>query len=249
MALGKCRECGKEASTEAKACPHCGATRPVAKGIGLVRGALIALLAIGAVSWFASRNTTHNSTHSVPTTLPESAATDTALSKDLKVDFASPEMKDLALKPTTPNADRGTDVGRWTYTDVDDQMSGKKVKLAFIEANDRLNFDFPYSGGAKAELVLRKHPRSGTNVMLQVSKGQFICRSYDGCTVHVKFDDAAPIRFHASEPSDHDSTTLFLTPTAKLVDGIKKAKTTRIEAEFYKEGRRTIVFQTTNLKW
>lgn len=29
MALGKCRECGKEVSTEAKACPHCGATKPV----------------------------------------------------------------------------------------------------------------------------------------------------------------------------------------------------------------------------
>lgn len=31
MAMGNCRECGKEASSEAKACPHCGATKPVEK--------------------------------------------------------------------------------------------------------------------------------------------------------------------------------------------------------------------------
>lgn len=36
MGIGKCRECGKEASSEAKACPHCGASKPVAKGVGLV---------------------------------------------------------------------------------------------------------------------------------------------------------------------------------------------------------------------
>jgi hypothetical protein len=28
MALKRCRECGKEVSTEAAACPHCGATNP-----------------------------------------------------------------------------------------------------------------------------------------------------------------------------------------------------------------------------
>lgn len=28
MALSTCRECGKEVSTEAKSCPHCGAPRP-----------------------------------------------------------------------------------------------------------------------------------------------------------------------------------------------------------------------------
>lgn len=31
MALGNCRECGKQVSTEAKACPNCGAKAPVRK--------------------------------------------------------------------------------------------------------------------------------------------------------------------------------------------------------------------------
>jgi membrane protein YdbS with pleckstrin-like domain len=31
MALGECRECGKQVSTEAATCPHCGAPRPTAR--------------------------------------------------------------------------------------------------------------------------------------------------------------------------------------------------------------------------
>lgn len=36
MALTKCRECGKEISTEAKACPHCGAKPPYKPSLAFV---------------------------------------------------------------------------------------------------------------------------------------------------------------------------------------------------------------------
>lgn len=41
MAIGKCRECGKEASSEAKACPHCGASSPVSTGNSLLKFAIV----------------------------------------------------------------------------------------------------------------------------------------------------------------------------------------------------------------
>lgn len=43
MALIKCRECGKEISTEAKACPHCGAKPPYRPSLAfvLIAGLLI----------------------------------------------------------------------------------------------------------------------------------------------------------------------------------------------------------------
>lgn len=47
MAMGECRECGKQASSEAKACPHCGATDPVQKKVGPV--GVIAALFLGFV--------------------------------------------------------------------------------------------------------------------------------------------------------------------------------------------------------
>jgi hypothetical protein len=44
MALGKCKECGKEISSQAKACPHCGAkqrNKAAAVAVVLILGAII----------------------------------------------------------------------------------------------------------------------------------------------------------------------------------------------------------------
>lgn len=46
MAMGKCRECGKDTSSEAKVCPHCGIKAPIKKQIGIV--GIIGALAVGA---------------------------------------------------------------------------------------------------------------------------------------------------------------------------------------------------------
>lgn len=45
MAMATCRECGKDVSTEAKACPHCGAPKPV-KQLG---GCALLLILLGIV--------------------------------------------------------------------------------------------------------------------------------------------------------------------------------------------------------
>lgn len=44
--MGKCRECGKEVSTEAKACPHCGAKKPVPKKVGPIGTAIVVLIGL-----------------------------------------------------------------------------------------------------------------------------------------------------------------------------------------------------------
>lgn len=48
MAIVKCHECGREISTEAKACPQCGARNKSRKGSKSLRW-ILALAAIGAV--------------------------------------------------------------------------------------------------------------------------------------------------------------------------------------------------------
>jgi RNA polymerase subunit RPABC4/transcription elongation factor Spt4 len=48
MALKKCKECGKEISTEAKVCPNCGKKNPTGERVGCVAAVLI-LIAIAAV--------------------------------------------------------------------------------------------------------------------------------------------------------------------------------------------------------
>lgn len=53
MALMKCRECGKEVSTEAKACPHCGVASPTKKPaagcFSVVVGAALLLWALSSI--------------------------------------------------------------------------------------------------------------------------------------------------------------------------------------------------------
>lgn len=47
MALINCSECGKEVSTKAEACPHCGAKQPQSTLVGSIVG--VALILIGAL--------------------------------------------------------------------------------------------------------------------------------------------------------------------------------------------------------
>lgn len=50
MAMINCKECGKEISTEAKACPHCGAKVPRTKWwLWIPLGLIAAFLVFGAI--------------------------------------------------------------------------------------------------------------------------------------------------------------------------------------------------------
>jgi hypothetical protein len=54
MALKSCRECGKDVSQKAAACPHCGVARPVPKEISKLSAVLFVFIMLGvAVFLFA----------------------------------------------------------------------------------------------------------------------------------------------------------------------------------------------------
>jgi len=53
MALTKCKECGREVSASAKACPHCGIQNPGVTAKATLVGALaFVALIVGGVTWF-----------------------------------------------------------------------------------------------------------------------------------------------------------------------------------------------------
>jgi hypothetical protein len=61
MAIKACRECGKQVSTEAKACPHCGAAAPTGPSVGQQAasiGCLTLVVAVGALVWIGSQSDT-----------------------------------------------------------------------------------------------------------------------------------------------------------------------------------------------
>jgi len=112
----------------------------------------------------------------------------------------------------------------WTYQTETD-MHGT-ANYASVTSNNSETLSSPYSGGP-AQLWIRKHPKYGTDVYVQVPDGQIMCDSYDGCTVSVKFDDKKVEQFTGAPPDDNSSTTLFIRGSKQFIAEAKKAKSVK----------------------
>lgn len=130
----------------------------------------------------------------------------------------------------------------WTYDSQKDAMRNQTSYYACTSTTNSMEFSYPYNGGSTANLCLRQSPKSGNDVYLSVSKGQFYCASYDGCTIHAKFDDGPVVALHANEASGGDTSVIFITGYKRFSERLKKAKHLFIEAEFYQDGRRQMEF-------
>jgi hypothetical protein len=126
---------------------------------------------------------------------------------------------------------------QWQYRASEDPMGGMTAVAQIESAND-FEFDFPYQGRQHATLVLRND--GGYDVMLVIERGQFVCTF--GCSVQVRFDDGEAQRWRATEPSDYDTTVLFLRNESKFIKQLRKATTLRIAADFFQEGTRVLEF-------
>lgn len=136
---------------------------------------------------------------------------------------------------------------KWQFSEDVDKMTSKKVNYASIQANEELDFKFPYDGGSIATLTIRK--KDGVNdIYLNVSKGQFNS-SYDGGQIRIKFDNESPKNFSFSSASDGSSDIIFINSTKTIISKLKVTKTIIIEAEFFNEGLRQIEFDVDGFKW
>jgi hypothetical protein len=125
---------------------------------------------------------------------------------------------------------------------------GRKRSFASVTSTNTLSFDFPYQGIQHGTLVIRKAAESGTNVIVRIERGQFLC-PLDDCTVNVRFDAGRIQQFSASGPTDHSTTTLFLENEARFVSQLRRAKVFRVEATFYQHGSQTLEFNVEGFKW
>lgn len=134
--------------------------------------------------------------------------------------------------------------GQWRYHDEKDPMTGKTASNATIESDNSLSLNFPYQGRNKGTLHVRKHPQYGTDVLLQIDKGQLLCHSYDPCTIKVRFDDKPAINFQGTPPADHDSTVAFLSPAGKFIALAKKSTQILVQATIYQAGNQVLTFKS-----
>lgn len=137
---------------------------------------------------------------------------------------------------------------QWQYTDDVDQMTSKRRYFAMIYSTTWLSFKFPYDGGSEAYLTVRNMD-SDNEILLTVTKGQFIS-SYDySKSLRIRFDNDQPIEIYYTFPSDGSSNIIFLDSADQLIQKIKNAHSFIVEVEFYKEGNKLLQFSYENFVW
>ncbi|MEK5754080.1 zinc ribbon domain-containing protein [Acinetobacter variabilis] len=138
----------------------------------------------------------------------------------------------------------------WQYETSKDEMRGIESRFATTVSTNTVDFDFPYNGGSKLILALRKRG-SEVDVMVSITKGQILC-GIQNCEAAFKFDDGAVQSITMSEPDSHASDMLFVAydkTEAKIINQLRNSKKLVIEVPFYQEGKKQFTFDVGDLEW
>jgi len=157
--------------------------------------------------------------------------------------YSSPVSDSAFPEPIAPMLSTGA---QWNYASKPDPMGNGTTHYAQVVTTNTLYFSSPYDAPQQGRLLLRTHPRWGRDVILSMERGQFLCSSYDGCSVLVRFDDGTAQRFAAAEPQDNSTTTLFVKEYARFLAGLKKSKRVRIAANVYQAGAPVFEFDVSD---
>jgi len=151
------------------------------------------------------------------------------------------------LEKTTKNDATGK-VENWSYSEQEDKMEGIKQYYASNTSTNEIEFEFPYSGGSTFDIIVRNNGKEN-EVLLTVSKGQFMM-SIDGSErIKVKFDDEKPETYSYNSSADASSDVIFLNNSSKFLKKLKTAKKVMIETTFFDAGNKVIEFNVEGLKW
>jgi uncharacterized protein YcfJ len=134
---------------------------------------------------------------------------------------------------------------QWSYSHVADAMSKGATHDAVVLSTNTVEFKFPYAGGQHASLDLRTNPRYGRDVIFAIEKGQILCRSYEDCTVLVRFDDEQATNYLAIGAADNSTETIFIRNYDRFVGKMTKAKRVRISTNIYQEGAPVFEFDVS----
>lgn len=250
MALMKCKECGNEVATSAKACPKCGNKTPKKTSLFTwIIGGFFVLIVIGMMNGSLEGQKQAEAHNQAEAVNRQAEAEEAKRIASLPPEERAAREKALAEKKAAEAlAQRKAQGLAWNYRESKDEMANQPVRHAEIASVNQVEFDFPYQGAQRARLHLRAHPRHGKDAMLRIERGQFSC-GYNDCTVRARFGDGKPIEFAMSEPDDNSSETLFFQDYDRFVANLRKAPVVRIEAGFYQQGNHVFEFQTDGLEW
>lgn len=137
----------------------------------------------------------------------------------------------------------------WRYVDDRDPMTDRLTRSACTTSSNRAMLDSPYRP-VTARLCLRQSPQYGLDAYIALDgDGQILCRSYDGCTLKVRFDDGVQQSFSGASSADGSSNVVFVSNAQRFVNAVKSAETTRVVLTFYRAGDQVMEFRTEKLEW
>jgi hypothetical protein len=240
MAQKPCLGCRRVVDSEAVSCPWCG--RPNPTGGFLPRSVLgwlfvgsIALVVMSCLGGIVSKRSPRAAMQASPPVLSTPAPA---------VSPPGPSEAQVPAVPAPPPAP----ASRWVYRESRDEMRGANTRLACITASTTLDFAFPYQGGATARICFRQGARSGFDAWIDVDRGQFLCAL--DCALHAKFDDGPVRRLRGVGPADVRADMVFLSDPRGFLSATRGAQRIVVEASFFNEGLRQIVFENTGgLVW
>lgn len=147
-------------------------------------------------------------------------------------------------------AKSGAQKTKWEYGEAVDEMTDAKTYVAQIEAEEELEFDFPYDGGTPVYITLRSaNGRTDVKVWVPKNKGQFNPDIMGGSSLMARFDEKPAEKYYYVAPSDYSTEAIFIKNADKFIENLKAAQKTIVQCEFFNEGTRTITFDTRGLVW
>jgi hypothetical protein len=115
-----------------------------------------------------------------------------------------------------------------------------------------VNFDFPYQGGSKLTIILRKKNKRLDAAIFQISKGQFSC-SFNGCSGAIRFDKGSKKgkveKISLGEAASHDPTVLFANNEEWFLKQLRSSSKLTIELPFYQYSGVQFNFQIPKLNF
>jgi hypothetical protein len=176
------------------------------------------------------------------------ASISSILSPDTKTSSTSPQpsTQTNASPQTAQQEAKALPGAQWLYSQYSDPMGKGTVYGAQVVSSNTVDFDFPYNGAQHATLALRSHPRFGKDVILRIEKGQFLCPSYEGCNVLIRFDEEQGATYSAAGATDNSTETIFVHNYSRFLQKMLKAKQVRIAVNIYQEGAPVFDFDVSN---
>lgn len=135
----------------------------------------------------------------------------------------------------------------WSYRSERDEMRSATDQFAQTASLNTENMGFPYER-VQMQLLLRKSAQYGRDIILMLTEGQFQCR-FDGCNVHIKFDDGPIQTFSVNESDSGTGRALFIVNQSRFLSQLRHAHRLTVEAQFFDRGAEQFSFNVDRLEW